>query len=667
MRKLRKPLSWLLAVCMLFSLLPGTALAADPDPAPVADTTTYTDWEDLFGVGGSAYLTTKDIGRIWTDKSVSTQDITLPGTNIDGLENNTVKKEADADFLVALSGLGSAATIVDQTAIPTDTILVLDMSPKMQPNVNEMVTAANAALRNLLTSNPYNRVGVVVYDNTSATILPLDRYTNYDNGGTTELLTIPGNTITSHGIGGAQQIPQNSFSFDGGTYRNYQVGLHEGMYNLANAQDVTGEISGQTVLRVPVIISMASGTPERGRETFVGTPDEVASSGYVNPYNDSNVTAKQQDSYVAQAFLSLLTAAYSKKEIANNYTHNGESRTPYVYTVGVGDLSNDSNEALANVVLNPSQYLTEDTVVGRDDNNLNDALTSYNNGSVQLIRSRFAVDVGSISRRYITISRGNNATLTLDDLKYNDGYFAADNVSTAQAWNEIFDKILTEINTAAPTSPTETPEGAPGTGGESGFITFTDELGPYMKVVGAPTVLYGDHAFTATTNDNGATYTFTGTVEGNEIYGEADLSDLELTVTTGGDTQTLTWKVPASLIPLRTVTATTHVDGDGHKTYSIQQNQEAYPIRLFYSVDRDETVTFDQDDNEYLIAHSKDGTTSFYSNAWDAAAKDDTQYGTATAVFTPADSNAFYHYTEDTPLYVPVSYTHLTLPTNSKV
>ena len=63
-------------------------------------------------------------------------------------------------------------------------------------------------------------------------------------------------------------------------------------------------------------------------------------------------------------------------------------------------------------------------------------------------------------------------------------------------------------------------------------------------------------------------------------------------------------------------------------------------------------VTFDQGDNDYLIAHSKDGTTSFYSNAWDAAAQDDTQYGTATAVFTPADSNAFYHYTEDTPLYV---------------
>ena len=32
MRKLRKPLSWLLAVCMLFSLLPGTALAAGEHP-----------------------------------------------------------------------------------------------------------------------------------------------------------------------------------------------------------------------------------------------------------------------------------------------------------------------------------------------------------------------------------------------------------------------------------------------------------------------------------------------------------------------------------------------------------------------------------------------------------------------------------------------------------
>ena len=119
-------------LCLLTGLLPTAALATGPDPAPVAaDKTTYTDWEDLFGVGENAYLTTKDIGRIWTDKSVSAEDITLPGTPVDGLDANTVKKDADADFLVALSGLGSAATIVDTSTVPIDTVLILDMSPKM--------------------------------------------------------------------------------------------------------------------------------------------------------------------------------------------------------------------------------------------------------------------------------------------------------------------------------------------------------------------------------------------------------------------------------------------------------------------------------------------------------------------------------------------------------
>lgn len=114
MRKLRKPLSWLLAVCMLFSLLPGTALAADPG-STTADTSTLTSWQDVFGVGADQHLSTKDIGRIWTDKTVSTEDIVLSG---DIGQDVTVSKEPDADFLVGLSALGSAATIVDKASVP---------------------------------------------------------------------------------------------------------------------------------------------------------------------------------------------------------------------------------------------------------------------------------------------------------------------------------------------------------------------------------------------------------------------------------------------------------------------------------------------------------------------------------------------------------------------
>ena len=641
MRKLRKPLSWLLAVCMLFSLLPGTALAADPDPAPVADTTTYTDWEDLFGVGGSAYLTTKDIGRIWTDKSVSTQDITLPGPVITGLTNNTVEKEAVADFLVALSGLGSAATIVDRVSVPIDTVLILDMSPKMgdpDAKAEAMLTATESAIRTLMAANPNNRVAVIGYSDYASVLLPLD---HYQNGAQADYFNYNPNTIgtggkvTAYGINSSTNPVENTFDIDrqsSGTDKYTQSGIYLGAQQLLNA-GTTVRVGGAQVDRAPQIILLSEGEPKDGDTNITAPPTTNSNNIQKFVVGDG---AGSDESRHAQSFAMMMTAAYVKGQVADHYAHDGA-----FITIGVNPGSADAPN-LARLCLNPKGELSSNTHANDFNNYFNEYKT---NTSVDIMRYG-----GGASRTdRVTF---NNFPASVTSLAYNDAYYEVTDVDNAEAWKEIFDEIANDIATQAPTSPTETPEGAPGTGGESGFITFTDELGPYMKVVGAPTVLYGDHAVKATTSDNGATYTFTGTVEGNEIYGAADLSDLELTVTPGGDTQTLTWKVPASLIPLRTVTAESATNALGETTHTIQQNQEAYPIRLFYSVDWDETVTFDQDDNDYLIAHSKDGTTSFYSNAWDAAAKDDAQYGTATAVFTPAASNAFYHYTEDPPLYV---------------
>lgn len=640
MRKLRKPLSWLLAVCMLFSLLPGTALAADPDPAPVADTTTYTDWEDLFGVGGSAYLTTKDIGRIWTDKSVSTQDIKLPGTTIEGLTDNTVKKEAGADFLVALSGLGSAATIVDRVSVPIDTVLILDMSPKMgdpDAKAEAMLTATESAIRTLMAANPNNRVAVIGYSDYASVLLPLD---HYQNGAQADYFNYDPNTIgtggkvTAYGINSSTNPVENTFDIDrqsSGTDKYTQSGIYLGAQQLLNA-DTTVRVGGAQVDRAPQIILLSEGEPKDGDTNITAPP--TTNSNNIQKFEPGDVGDRNETRH-AQSFAMMMTAAYVKGQVADHYTHEGA-----FITIGVDPDTADAPN-LARLCLNPKGELSSNTHANDFNNYFNDYQT---NSSVEIMR--YYRGIGNSTATF------SDFPASVTSLAYNDAYYEVTDVNNAEAWKEIFDEIANDIATQAPTSPTETPEGAEGTGGESGFITFTDELGPYMKVVGAPTVLYGDHAVKATTSDNGATYTFTGTVEGNEIYGAADLSDLELTVTTGGDTQTLTWKVPASLIPLRTVTAESATNALGETTHTIQQNQEAYPIRLFYSVDRDETVTFDQDDNEYLIAHSKDGTTSFYSNAWDAAAQDDAQYGTTTAVFTPADSNAFYHYTEDTPLYV---------------
>lgn len=641
MRKLRKPLSWLLAVCMLFSLLPGTALAADPDPAPVADTATYTDWEDLFGVGGSAYLTTKDIGRIWTDKSVSTQDIKLPGTTIEGLTDNTVEKEADADFLVALSGLGTAATIVDRVSVPIDTVLILDMSPKMgdpDAKAEAMLAATESAIRTLMAANPNNRVAVIGYSDYASVLLPLD---HYQNGAQADYFNYDPNTIgtggkvTAYGINSSTNPVENTFDIDrqsSGTDKYTQSGIYLGAQQLLNA-GTTVRVGGAQVDRAPQIILLSEGEPKDGDTNITAPPTTNSNNIQKYVFGDG---AGSDESRHAQSFAMMMTAAYVKGQVADHYTHEGA-----FITIGVDPGSADAPN-LARLCLNPKGELSSNTHANDFNNYFNEYQT---NNSVDIMRYG-----GGASRTdHVTF---NNFPASVTSLAYNDAYYEVTDVNNAEAWKEIFDEIANDIATQAPTSPTETPEGAEGTGGESGFITFTDELGPYMKVVGAPTVLYGDHAVKATTSDNGATYTFTGTVEGNEIYGAANLSDLELTVTTGGDTQTLTWKVPASLIPLRTVTAESATNALGETTHTIQQNQEAYPIRLFYSVDRDDTVKFSQKDNDYLIAHSKDGTTSFYSNAWDDNATNDTQYGTATAVFTPADSNAFYHYTEDTPLYV---------------
>lgn len=639
MRKLRKPLSWLLAVCMLFSLLPGTALAADPE-STTADTSTLTSWQDVFGVGADQHLSTKDIGRIWTDKSVSTQDITLPGTNIDGLENNTVKKEADADFLVALSGLGSAATIVDRVSVPIDTVLILDMSPKMgdpDAKAEAMLTATESAIRTLMAANPNNRVAVIGYSDHASVLLPLD---HYQNGTEAEYFSYAprgvgtGGTVTAYGINSSANPVESTFDIDrrtSGTDKYTQSGIYLGAQQLLNA-DTAVRVGGAQVDRAPQIILLSEGEPKDGDTNITAPP--TTNSNNIQKFEPGDVGDRNETRH-AQSFAMMMTAAYVKGQVADHYTHEGA-----FITIGVDPDTADAPN-LARLCLNPKGELSSNTHANDFNNYFNDYQT---NSSVEIMR--YYRGIGNSTATF------SDFPASVTSLAYNDAYYEVTDVNNAEAWKEIFDEIANDIAAQAPTSPTETPEGAEGTGGESGFITFTDELGPYMKVVGAPTVLYGDHAVKATTSDNGATYTFTGTVEGNEIYGAADLSDLELTVTTGGDTQTLTWKVPASLIPLRTVTAESATNALGETTHTIQQNQEAYPIRLFYSVDRDETVTFDQDDNEYLIAHSKDGTTSFYSNAWDAAAQDDAQYGTTTAVFTPADSNAFYHYTEDTPLYV---------------
>ena len=132
----------LLSVTILFGMSGTTVSAA---AGAVADDTTVNHWHDSIAQDD----TTKNIGRIWTDKSVSAGNIVMG--KLDNSGTKTVEKNGDSDFLVGLSALSSAAKIMGQSTVPLDIVMVLDVSGSMDDNDNNnnkkidtLKTAVNA-------------------------------------------------------------------------------------------------------------------------------------------------------------------------------------------------------------------------------------------------------------------------------------------------------------------------------------------------------------------------------------------------------------------------------------------------------------------------------------------------------------------------------------------
>lgn len=236
-----------------------------------------------------------------------------------------------------------------------------------------------------------------------------------------------------------------------------------------------------------------------------------------------------------------------------------------------------------------------------------------------------------------------------------DYYKAA---SDPDSIEEIFDEISDEVQQGVGSgSPIE--ENTQQGNTEPGILTFEDQLGNYMQVTGTGAgkdtiqLAYGDKIYTSTsksTEGNTDTYHFEGQVDGNEIYGAANLSDLVVTVERSDDLATgdkVTVTLPASLLPMR------HYDVDTDaNTMTVSQ---AYPVRLFYGVSLKadaKTALGDPTSEAYaaIVASqaSDDGASiDFYSNSFNKGAAD----GSTTASFSPNAGNKFYYYTQDTTLY----------------
>ena len=158
-----KRLKMAIAALLAFALLPliGSTALADESSASsrdqqiraaanietIADASTMGDWS------GVVENTTQNIGRIWTDKTVSTNDI-----GISGAMSATVSK-GDSDFITALSMLSSTSNIASTSTTPLDIVLVLDASGSMDDDmtggkrIDALKNAANAFIDEIATQN----------------------------------------------------------------------------------------------------------------------------------------------------------------------------------------------------------------------------------------------------------------------------------------------------------------------------------------------------------------------------------------------------------------------------------------------------------------------------------------------------------------------------------
>ena len=151
--------SFFLVLSMLLAMLPlitPTTNAAAAQGNRIADPSTMNSWKDFFPVSGK--LSTKNAGGVWVDKSVFTDASAFAGTGI-------TQKDPES-FLVALSTIASNMSMTGVSHVPTDTILILDVSGSMSDNYSdvaeELVDAANESIASLLKTNKHNRVGVVL-------------------------------------------------------------------------------------------------------------------------------------------------------------------------------------------------------------------------------------------------------------------------------------------------------------------------------------------------------------------------------------------------------------------------------------------------------------------------------------------------------------------------
>ena len=554
----------LLLFVVLLALAPTTALAATVGATTLADPSSASTWRN-WGLENS----TQNVGRIWTDKTVSAGDIVLTGAGGDKI----IPKEEGSDFLTAFSAISSTSNLRETATTPLDIVLVLDASGSMDDpmgrtdrtkRIDALKAAANSfideiAARNAGISKADQRhsVAVVKFSGNKTKLVGND---TYRDGGHTYNYSQAMQNLTVVDANGASNLKAkvNAISPAGATRSDYGL-------ELAQSQLERGRDGARKV-----VVFFTDGKPT----SYSEFDDDVASGA--------------------------IATAKAIKDAGGT-----------VYTIGIF--------SGADATADPTATSSENKFMQAVSSNYPNATYAYSWGG-------YSWNLGTRVDGAAFYKTATNA----DELK------------------KVFDGISKEISDAAgyPTDVTDGLEHA------SGYVTFTDQLGDYMKVDDFNHIVFANQVFdahTKTTSGNVDTYLFEGSVP-STIYPNGNLNTIIIQVRRAAENDLrtgdhVTVKVPAALIPLRAF----NVNADDN-TGSVSLT---FPIRVFFGSSLKPQAAAllanpDAQMADYMKTHrDESGNVFFLASAWSG----DEAKGDAAATFTPAEENSYYYITRDTPIY----------------
>lgn len=148
----------------------------------MADPSSMDDWAVILG---GETPNTANIGRIWTDKTVSTDTITT--------SSGSVINRGDSAFVTALSALSSTSNVSSTSTTPLDIVLVLDASGSMDDPMNrndntKRIDALKKAANDFVTtiaeqnqgisdSSKQHQVSIVKFSGDKSAVVGNDTYT----------------------------------------------------------------------------------------------------------------------------------------------------------------------------------------------------------------------------------------------------------------------------------------------------------------------------------------------------------------------------------------------------------------------------------------------------------------------------------------------------------